>query len=98
MAPSTYTVTKPILHDKLLYRANDPVQLTEKQAAPLKELGAVTPGEPKAASTSAPVALAAETLGKLNLAELTTYAQAHGVTVATDATKAQIIDALTPKA
>jgi len=94
-----YTVKKSLHHDGKRRRLGTTVQLTDEEAKPLIDLGVVVLGEPEDASSAAPaVALAPETLGKLNIAELTAYAQAHGVTVATDATKAQIIDALTPKA
>ena len=93
-----YTVKKPLHHDGKRCRIGTTVQLTDEQAEPLIELGTVVLGEPETASTPAAVALAPETLAKLTLAELTTYAQGHGITVATDATKGQIIDALTAEA
>ena len=46
--PSDYTVTSSFVWDKKIMKPNDPISLTDTQAAPLKSRGKIEPGKPPA--------------------------------------------------
>jgi hypothetical protein len=91
---TTYTVVTPLLHNKLLYLPGQPVDLTDRQALPLRAAGTVvvkieTPVTVVAVPT--PVALGTSTLEKMTVPEVTTYATQLGLTVPATATKQDIL-------
>ncbi len=97
MSVKTYTVLKPVLHNKRLYRRTRPIELSEEQARPLlasQHIGIPVETE-SAIVLPKKLTLSASTLGRMNLAELGEYAAAHDIVVASDATRDQIITTLT---
>ncbi len=97
MPVKTYTVLKPVLHNKRLYRRTRPIELDEEQARPLLDTQHIgIPIETESAIVlPKKLTLSASTLGRMTLSELGEYAAAHDIAVASDATKDQIITALT---
>lgn len=90
----TYTVLSHLRHDHTSYHAGDTVELTKSQAAPLIEIGVVTPAEPVEASEGKPGKLSKSALGKMKVAALQDYARANNVSLPDGATKDQIVAAI----
>lgn len=88
MATKSFTITKTILHDHKLHRPGMTLQLEEKQAKPLIDLGVITPGED---ALGAPTAAS---LGKLTKDGLVGLAGQYGIEISADATKGAIIEQL----
>jgi len=53
---SDYTVTSSFVWDKKIMKPDDPIALTDTQAAPLKSRGKIEPGKPKAKKPAAKTA------------------------------------------
>lgn len=94
---STYITKGRVRHDGDRYAIGDEIDLTPSQAAELLAAGIIVPAAATSAATgsaAAPIQLSAATLGKMNLGELTGYAEAHNVKLDADLTKDQIIEAI----
>ena len=98
MSVKTYTVLKPVLHNKRLYRRGRPIELGEEHAATLLDSQHIgIPVETESAIVMPKLlTLSATTLGKMTVAELGEYAISHNIVLAPEATtKDQIITAIT---